>query len=125
MNDQPSTAPAATNRQPRSYFSHYLPRLRRECYQADAVIFWTMPISGRAQGWLNDRFHASFREMMLHTAAREGLLCPAYCLMPDHVHLVWMGLRRDTDQAVPQAREVPASGTRSRADGAGTAATRV
>jgi len=36
--------------------------------------------------------------MILHSAAREGVLCPAYCLMPDHVHFVWMGLRRDTDQ---------------------------
>ena len=35
---------------------------------------------------------------MLHAAAREGLLCPTYCLMPDHLHLVWMGLRLDTDQ---------------------------
>ncbi|HMJ90027.1 MAG TPA: hypothetical protein VK530_09435, partial [Candidatus Acidoferrum sp.] len=33
-----------------------------------------------------------------HTAAREGLLCPIYCLMPDHIHLVWMGLRRASDQ---------------------------
>ena len=35
---------------------------------------------------------------MLHAAAREGLFCPTYCLMPDHLHLVWMGLRLDTDQ---------------------------
>ena len=35
---------------------------------------------------------------MLHAAAREGLFCPVYCLMPDHLHLVWMGLRLDTDQ---------------------------
>ncbi len=35
---------------------------------------------------------------MLHTAAREGLYCPTYCLLPDHLHLVWMGLRLDTDQ---------------------------
>jgi REP element-mobilizing transposase RayT len=83
---------------PRSSFSHYLPRLRREFYQADAVVFWTLPISRRQEGWLNDSFHAVFREMMLHAAAREGLLCPAYCLMPDHLHLVWMGLRRETDQ---------------------------
>jgi len=26
------------------------------------------------------------------------LICPVYCLMPDHLHLVWMGLRRDSDQ---------------------------
>ena len=91
-------APTVSGRKPRSDFSHYLPRLKREFYQADAVIFWTMPVSCRQQGWLNDRFHATFREMMLHAAAREGLVCPAYCLMPDHIHLVWMGLRRDTDQ---------------------------
>ncbi len=35
---------------------------------------------------------------MLHAAAREGLFCPGYCLMPDHLHLVWMGLRLDSDQ---------------------------
>lgn len=35
---------------------------------------------------------------MLHAAAREGLICPIYCLMPDHLHLVWMGLRLDSDQ---------------------------
>ena len=57
-----------------------------------------MPIALRSTGWLNEVFHAQFREMLLHTAAREGLLCPTYCLMPDHIHLLWMGLRRDTDQ---------------------------
>ncbi len=61
-------------------------------------MFWTMPIAHRARGWLDATFHAAFRETMLHAAAREGLLCPAYCLMPDHVHLVWMGLRAETDQ---------------------------
>ncbi|MFM2296066.1 MAG: hypothetical protein RLZZ350_2479 [Verrucomicrobiota bacterium] len=35
---------------------------------------------------------------MLHAAAREGLLCPAYCLMPDHLHFVWLGVRREADQ---------------------------
>lgn len=70
----------------------------REHYQAGATIFWTMPLESRATGWLSPAFHTVFREMMLHAAAREGLLCPAYCLMPDHLHLVWMGLRASTDQ---------------------------
>jgi REP element-mobilizing transposase RayT len=83
---------------PRSALSHYLPRLKRVFYQADAVVFWTLPVSYRQQGWLTDGFHAVFREMMLHVAVREGLLCPAYCLMPDHLHLVWMGIRREADQ---------------------------
>ena len=57
-----------------------------------------MPIALRGTGWLSEAFHARFREVLLHAAAREGLSCPTYCLMPDHIHLVWMGLRRDTDQ---------------------------
>src|SRR6266496_4942400 len=75
-----------------------LPRLPREYYQGDAVVHWTMPIAMRSTGWLNQTFQAFFREIMLHAAAREGLFCPTYCLMPDHLHLVWMGLRLDTDQ---------------------------
>lgn len=75
-----------------------LPRLPREYYQGDAFVHWTLSIHDRATGWLTDTFHARFRELMLHTAAREGLFCPTYCLMPDHLHLVWMGLRRDSDQ---------------------------
>ena len=76
----------------------HLPRLPREYYQGDAVVHWTLPISHRREGWLDERFHAAFRELTLHTAAREGLACPTYCLMPDHLHLVWMGLRLDSDQ---------------------------
>ncbi len=84
--------------QPKFNRAFYLPRLPREYYQGDAVVHWTLPISHRRQGWLDERFHAAFRELMLHAAAREGLLCPTYCLMPDHLHLVWTGLRLDTDQ---------------------------
>jgi REP element-mobilizing transposase RayT len=75
-----------------------LPRLPREYYQGDSYVHWTLSVFDRARGWLTDGFHARFRELMLHTAAREGLFCPAYCLMPDHIHLVWMGLQLKTDQ---------------------------
>ena len=40
---------------------------------------------------------------MFHASAREGLVCPIYCLMPDHLHLVWMGLRLDSDQRTGMA----------------------
>jgi REP element-mobilizing transposase RayT len=81
----------------------YLPRLPRQYYQGDAVVFWTLTIRNKATGWLTPQFHSHFREFMLHTAAREGLLCPIYCVMPDHLHLVWMGLRKDTDQRTAMA----------------------
>ncbi len=77
---------------------YFLPRLPREYYQGDAVVHWEMSVFDRKTGWLDDRFQFAFRELMLHAAAREGLFCPVYCLMPDHIHLVWMGLRMDTDQ---------------------------
>ena len=76
----------------------YLPRLPREYYRGDAAVHWTLPVSNRGQGWLDERFHAAFRKLLLHAAAREGLLCATYCLMPDHLHLVWMGLWLESDQ---------------------------
>ena len=85
-------------RSPRRPYPGRLPRLPREHYQGDAFVHWTLSIQDRATGWLTEGFHARFRECMLHAAAREGLFCPAYCLMPDHLHVVWMGLRRDSDQ---------------------------
>jgi putative transposase len=94
MNFQP---PAKPPRDPLNRAFH-LPRLPRDHYQADAVVFWTLTVFDKAKGWLTDSFHQHFRELMLHTAAREGLLCPIYCLMPNHIHLVWMGLRLDSDQ---------------------------
>jgi hypothetical protein len=76
----------------------YLPRLAPEFYQGDAVVHWTMPVSMRGTGWLGAAFHARFREIMLHAAVRQRLFCPVYCLMPDHIHFVWMGLDRQSDQ---------------------------
>lgn len=76
----------------------YLPRLDRSAYQGHAVVHWTLTLEGRSTGWLTPKFHTAFRELMLHAAAREGLFCPVYCLMPDHLHLVWMGLKATTDQ---------------------------
>ena len=77
---------------------HYLPRLERSNYQGRAIVLWTLVMEDRARGWLDAKFHAGFRELMLHAASREGLFCPTYSLMPDHLHLVWMGLERASDQ---------------------------
>lgn len=77
---------------------HHLLRLDPECYRGFAVVLWTITLERRATGWLDERLHQHFRELLLHAAAREGLFCPVYVLMPDHLHLVWMGLRTDTDQ---------------------------
>lgn len=80
-----------------SHPSH-LPRLPPEYYQGDAVVHWTLTSVKRGVNWLADSVHGEFRELMLHVAARERLLCPIYCWMPDHLHLVWMGLHKDSHQ---------------------------
>ena len=77
---------------------HHLPRLAPEFYRGFAVVHWTITLERRATGWLDELFHFHFRELLLHAAAREGLFCPVYCLMPDHAHLLWMGLRVESDQ---------------------------
>lgn len=62
------------------------------------MVMWTLTMENRAGAWLSDAFHSRFRELMLHAAVRENIWCPIYCLMPDHLHLVWMGMRRESDQ---------------------------
>ena len=62
------------------------------------MVHWTITLERRTKGWLDDTFHLKFRELLLHAPAREGLYCPAYVLMPDRIHLVWMGLQASSDQ---------------------------
>ena len=76
----------------------FLPRLGPEAYRGRAVVFWTHTVVRRSTGWLNAGFHAAFRESMLHAAVREQLICPIYTLMPDHLHLIWMGVADGSDQ---------------------------
>ena len=57
-----------------------------------------MALEGRATGWLDPLHHAQVREWLCHALSRYGLLRPAYCLMPDHAHFLWVGLRATSDQ---------------------------
>src|SRR3954468_1501655 len=76
-----------------------LPRLTAEWYVGPAMVFWSHSLEDRATGWLSDGLHARFREILLHASARESLICPTYVLMPDHLHLVWLGLAAASDQS--------------------------
>lgn len=67
------------------------------------MVFWTHTIEGRATGWLDEAFHSQFREVMVHACARYRLACPAYVLMPDHWHVVWMGMADGSDQRLATA----------------------
>ncbi len=77
-----------------------LPRLEAAWYRGPALILWTHTLRDRATGWLDSSFHFRFRELLAHTCARYHLACPAYVLMPDHLHLVWLGLNSTSDQRI-------------------------
>ncbi len=57
-----------------------------------------MTVEARRTGWLGDRAHALWREVLLHAAHRYALAAPVYCPMPDHVHVLLMGLTGASDQ---------------------------
>ncbi|MEY4814596.1 MAG: hypothetical protein RLZZ162_1669 [Verrucomicrobiota bacterium] len=86
----PSSVPRSGERQ--QAVPGYLPRLAPEFYRGRACVFWTPTLDHRATGWLTPAFHHTWQLTLLHACARWHLACPAYVLMPDHAHLVWLGL---------------------------------
>src|SRR5690606_30896566 len=80
-----------------------LPRLSPESYRGNAAVHWTMTIEHRATGWLDAAHHTALRELLLHTCHRYALACPAYCVMPDHGHFLWIGLDPTSDQRLAAA----------------------
>jgi len=81
-----------------------LKRLPPEYYQGFAWVHWSLTIDERKTGWLDARFLYKFREILTHVAFRDRLACPIFCLMPDHMHLLWCGLAETTDQRVAMKR---------------------
>jgi putative transposase len=76
----------------------YLKRLPAEHYRGQAYVHWSMCIDQRKKGWLVSIFYYNFREILTHTMFRYGLTCPIYCCMPDHIHLLWIGILDGSDQ---------------------------
>src|SRR4029077_1642579 len=76
----------------------HLKRLEPEYYRGLASVHWTMTMQDRKTGWLIPIFYYKFREILTHTAFRYALCCPIYCCMPDHLHLLWVGILPICDQ---------------------------
>lgn len=57
-----------------------------------------MTLDRRARGWLSPLIHSRLREILVHLSAKYHLACPAYCLMPDHGHFLFMGCQPQSDQ---------------------------
>src|ERR1700733_13198482 len=76
----------------------HLYRLRPEAYRGQAYIHWSMTMEDRKEGWLIPTLYFKYREILAHTMFRYGLCCPIYCCMPDHLHLIWIGVLNEADQ---------------------------
>jgi putative transposase len=72
-----------------------LPRLTSNHYWGHAFVHWTLTIANRETGWLTPSFFGSWQLALLHASARYRVVCPIYVVMPDHIHLLWLGLARD------------------------------
>src|SRR5687768_1598621 len=75
-----------------------LPRLPSEFYCGEAYVHWTLTMEDRRIGWLIPVFYYKLREILTHAAFRYEFCCPIFCLMPDHMHLLWRGLSETADQ---------------------------
>lgn len=76
----------------------YLKRLPPEYYRGQAYAHWTMTIQDRKTGWRIPIFYYKFREVLAHALFRYGLCSPIFCLMPDHLHLLLVGILDNSDQ---------------------------
>ena len=75
-----------------------LKRLPEAFYKGEAWVHWVLTIEDRKTGWLDARLLYRFREILAHATFRYQFACAIYCLMPDHVHMLWTGLAPDSNQ---------------------------
>jgi REP element-mobilizing transposase RayT len=75
-----------------------LKRLDASFYKGISYIHWTMPLKDKATGWLDSQHHAALRQICFHALSREFMCCPAYCLMPNHGHFLFVGYDAHSDQ---------------------------
>lgn len=76
----------------------HLHRLPESAYCGNTVVHWTLTIRDRQTGWLSAKFYYHFRELLTHSQFRFAIACPIFCLMPDHIHLMWMGILECSNQ---------------------------
>jgi hypothetical protein len=76
----------------------WLRRLDPCVHRGDACVHWSLTMEDGKTGWLIPMFYYKFCELLTHTMFRFGLCCPLYCGMPDHLHLLWLGLAEGSDQ---------------------------
>jgi REP element-mobilizing transposase RayT len=57
-----------------------------------------MTVTDRQHGWLTMPFLTNFRVVLTNVVTKYHVVVPAYCLMPDHLHLLAAGTTLECDQ---------------------------
>jgi len=70
----------------------HLPRLARPAYRGLAAVHWVFTVQDRRTGWLDESFFVRFQLVATHAFHRYRLVGPCLCLMPDHIHLLVLGV---------------------------------
>jgi len=76
----------------------HLKRLLPHAYQGNATVHWVFNIENRETGYLTKEFFLNFQLVATHTFVRYNLVSPCICCMPDHIHLLLMGVKESSDQ---------------------------
>ena len=80
------------------FYRDHLHRLPESAYCGHAVVHWILTIRERRTGWLSAKFYHHFRELLTHSQFRFAIACPIFCMMPDHIHLMWLGILNCSNQ---------------------------
>src|SRR5512137_1998805 len=73
---------------------HRLPRWE---YQGRVVVAFTLCVQDRVRLFESDETIESFVAVLADVCARRGCCVPIYCFMPDHLHVLTMGLTGSSD----------------------------
>jgi len=73
------------------------PRLDRISYTGRSTYLVTAITRGRVKAFFDIDFGRSTERQIIDAAGKTGFAIPAYCLMPDHVHMVVYGQSHDSD----------------------------
>ena len=72
-------------------------RLSADCYKGRISVSITLCVKNRAPLFTNADIVKAFIKILKETAAKYPCIIPAYCFMPDHVHLIVSGTEDDAD----------------------------
>jgi putative transposase len=74
-----------------------LHRLHREYYQGEITTAFTLCIQNKEPLFLNQSVVTDFVSILIATLGNSNCIAPAYCFMPDHLHIILTGKTANAD----------------------------